>query len=106
MIDLKLTPDQSQPTMLGGAEEEPAPLYPEDTEICLDSLTLRKLGISEVNLPQVGQQFALQGRVEVVEVCKEQGQAETALEVKLQITHLALGNDQQRARAQVDAMFG
>ncbi len=102
MIDMKMQPTGG-PTLLSNEAEEPG--YPPGLCLYLNADTLRKLGIGEGNLPQVGQHFGMHGRVEVVSVSKHDGQIETGLQVELQVTHLELGNEQQRAAGQVSRMY-
>ncbi len=103
MIDLKTAPTGG-PVLLSSEAEEPG--YPSGLCLYLNAETLRKLGIGEGNLPQVGQEFAMRARVEVVSVSKSEGQIETGLQVELQVTHMQLGNEQQMAAQQVAGMYG
>lgn len=107
MIDMKQKPS-SPVTMLGDVAEEGA--YPEELRIELNNESLKRLGIGEGNLPQVGQRFAISGLAEVVEVCKEDGQLEKGFCVELQIQQFELAppeamNEQQAAHARLSKLY-
>lgn len=91
MIDLKLTPQQSEATtLLGGPVENDGPQYPHGTKLTLEGETLKRLAMGEGNLPQVGTKFMVIAEAEVVEVCKANGQIEAGYCVELQLTTLDL----------------
>ena len=91
MIDLKLTPQQSDPaTMLGAPVENNGAQYPHGTTLKLEGETLKRLAFGDGNLPQVGDKFMVIGEAEVVEVCKENGQIEAGYCVELQMTTIDL----------------
>lgn len=102
MIDLKQKP-QSPVTMLGDVAEDGS--YPDGTKIELKGEMLRALGFGESTMPQVGQKFEMRAMVEVVEVCKEDGQNSTEYCVEFQLQQIELGNEQQMADQQIKRMF-
>ena len=107
MIDMKQKP-ASPVTLLGDEADDGQ--YPYGLQIRLDNESLKRLGIGEGNLPQVGQRFAISGLAEVVEVSKEDGQTEKGYCVELQIQQIELAapeamNEQQAAYARVSRMY-
>ena len=115
MIDMKLTPEQSQTMTILDMQEaqniETVGAYPEGLKIELEGEVLKRLAIGEGNLPQVGQKFMLCAMVEVIEVGKEQGTMDTELCVELQIQQMELNapeqmNEQQAAYNQINKMYG
>ncbi len=114
MIDMKLTPEQSQAQTFLGVEDagDVLPAYPEGLKISIEGDALKRLAIGEGNLPAVGTKLLLNALVEVVEVCKEEGAIDSEYCVELQITSMELVsnepklNPQQAAYAQVGSMYG
>lgn len=107
MIDMKQKPS-SPVSMLGDVAEDGA--YPYGLRIHLDNESLKRLGIGEGNLPQVGQRFAIKGLAEVTVVRKEDGQMEQGYCLDLQIQQFELAapeamNEQQAAHAQISRMY-
>ena len=108
MIDMKMKP-VSTPTMLSDIADD---AYPEGMKFEVSGEQLQALGIGSGNLPQVGQKMMINAQVEVVEVCKEDGQVEPEYCVEFQIQAMQIvteqdaQNEQQRAYSQVERMFG
>ena len=109
MIDMKLTHEQSSPTMLSEPTENNGPAYPYGLTISLDTDSLRKLAMG---LPQVGDVFELCAMVEVTSVSKDANQIEDRKNVELQITTMDLKspeaqmNEQQAAHARLTKLYG
>lgn len=107
MMDMKQKP-ASPVTLLGNEADDGQ--YPYGLRIHLDSETLKRLGISEGNLPQVGAKFAISGLAEVLEVGKDDGQTEKGYRVELQIQQIELAapealNEQQAAHARLSKLY-
>lgn len=99
MIDLTLSHEQSGGTLLGSNKENNGPKYPPGMSLTLDTQMLQKLAI---DMPQVGDTFALEGLVTVMAVSKQDGQVEDGTSVTLQITALGLEPpEEQRTEQQV-----
>lgn len=113
MIDMKLTPEQAQQmTSLATGEGENIEIvgaYPEGLKLEFEGETLRRLAIGSGNLPPVGAKYMLHAIVEIVEVSKEEGAMDTEYCVEAQIQQMELAdaqNEQQRAMAQINKMYG
>lgn len=82
-----------------------APQYPYGLRLELGNEALDKLDMAE--LPEVGKKLAINARVEVVAVSKnEMKGGEARRSVSLQITDLGLGGDVQARREPGDALYG
>lgn len=108
MIDMKQKPES--PVALIGAESEDGQ-YPEGLRFEVSGDQLRSLGFGEGTLPHVGNTFNMSAKVEVVEVCKEDGVIEKGYCVEFQIQMMDLAkpddmNEQQRAFAKISSMYG
>lgn len=91
MISMKLSPAEAKKeTDYGTPSSDSAdqPAYPWGLTICLDDMTLEKLGIT--TLPDVGTPFTLTARVEVCSTSQYQNQQGADKNLSLQITDMQL----------------
>lgn len=102
LVSMKLPPKPASEESMGmpAEVEMEMPLYPWGLEIRLDNDSLTKLGITAESLPAVSSSLMLTAKVDVTEVSSEQraGQG-PELEVKLQITDMALATKPEGAQA-------
>jgi hypothetical protein len=105
MIDMKLTPEQSQTMSLLEGDIEGMPAYPEGLKLELEGEALKRMAMGAGNLPPVGQRFVLLASVEVVEVCKEEGAMDTDYCVELQIQQMELTKPEMDMHDRIDQMY-
>lgn len=84
MVNLKRT-EKREPEMPVGAESE----YPYGLSICLDSDTLKKLGIKD--LPAVGTKMTIECKVEVCSTSEYASKMGVDQSLSLQITDMGVG---------------
>lgn len=95
MISLKLSPNEAR-TEAGSPAAIEEPAYPYGLTLCLDDVTLAKLGITA--LPAAGKKFAIQALAEVVSTSQYENQDSKDLSVTLQITDMELSPSVAEAR--------